>query len=256
MLTKRLAFFALAGALALTACGAPATVAPTTAPAESPTEAATAEATVEMTMEATMEATTEATSGAAMTDTTTMTDTTMMTDTSSMSGTMPMTDTSSMSGTMPMTDTTAMTGTMGMTATQDIVETAMSAGTFNTLATALTASGLLDTLKGQGPFTVFAPSDAAFAALPAETLADLLKPENKDKLVKVLTYHVVPGRITQADLAGGTTTATSVEGSELTFTVDTAGAKVNDANIVQADIQASNGIIHVIDKVILPPDMP
>ena len=134
---------------------------------------------------------------------------------------------------------------------KDIVDTAVAAGSFNTLAAALTAAGLVDTLKGEGPFTVFAPTDAAFAALPAGTVEDLLKPENKDKLVAVLTYHVVAGKVMSTDLTEGMTAAT-VQGSDITITLD-GGAKVNGAVISGVDIEASNGVIHVIDAVILPP---
>lgn len=134
---------------------------------------------------------------------------------------------------------------------KDIVDTAVGAGTFTTLVAAVTAAGLVDTLKGEGPFTVFAPTDAAFAALPAGTVEDLLKPENKDKLVAILTYHVVPGKVMAADLTEGMKAAT-VNGAEITITLD-GGAKVNGAVISTADIAASNGVIHVIDQVILPP---
>ena len=134
---------------------------------------------------------------------------------------------------------------------KDIVDTAVANGSFNTLAAALTAAGLVETLKGEGPFTVFAPTDAAFAALPAGTVEDLLKPENKDKLVAILTYHVVPGKVMAADLTEGMKAA-SVQGGELTFTLE-GGAKVNGAVISTADIAATNGVIHVIDSVILPP---
>jgi uncharacterized surface protein with fasciclin (FAS1) repeats len=134
---------------------------------------------------------------------------------------------------------------------KDIVDTAVAAGTFNTLAAALTAAGLVETLKGEGPFTVFAPTDAAFAALPAGTVEDLLKPENKDKLIAILTYHVVAGKVMSTDLTEGMMAAT-VNGAEVTITLD-GGAKVNGAVISAADIEASNGVIHVIDSVILPP---
>jgi uncharacterized surface protein with fasciclin (FAS1) repeats len=134
---------------------------------------------------------------------------------------------------------------------KDIVDTAVAAGSFNTLAAALTAAGLVDTLKGEGPFTVFAPTDAAFAALPAGTVEDLLKPENKDKLVAVLTYHVVAGKVMSTDLTEGMTAAT-VQGANITITLE-GGAKVNGAVISAADVEASNGVIHVIDSVILPP---
>ncbi|MGD8496849.1 MAG: fasciclin domain-containing protein [Gemmatimonadales bacterium] len=134
----------------------------------------------------------------------------------------------------------------------DIVETAVAAGQFNTLAAALKAGGLIETLQGEGPFTVFAPTDEAFAKLPAGTVEELLKPENKDKLVAILTYHVVPGEYMAADVVG-MDGATTVEGDDVSFSVTDEGAKVNDANIVKTDIAASNGVIHVIDSVILPP---
>ncbi len=133
----------------------------------------------------------------------------------------------------------------------DIVDTAVNAGNFNTLAAALTAADLLDTLKGEGPFTVFAPTDAAFAALPEGTVETLLKPENKDQLVAVLTYHVLPGKVMATDLVDDMKAAT-VQGGEVTIDLDN-GAMVNDAKVTTADIAASNGVIHVIDKVILPP---
>ena len=134
---------------------------------------------------------------------------------------------------------------------KDIVDTAVGAGTFTTLVAAVEAAGLVETLKGEGPFTVFAPTDEAFAALPAGTVEDLLKPENKDKLVSILTYHVVPGKVMSTDLSEGMMSAT-VQGAEVTVTLD-GGAKVNGANITAADIEASNGVIHVIDAVIMPP---
>lgn len=133
----------------------------------------------------------------------------------------------------------------------DIVDTAVGAGTFTTLVAAVTAAGLVETLKGEGPFTVFAPTDAAFAALPAGTVEDLLKPENKDKLVALLTYHVVAGKVMSTDLTEGMKAAT-VNGAEVTITLD-GGAKVNGATISTADIVAKNGVIHVIDAVIMPP---
>ena len=134
---------------------------------------------------------------------------------------------------------------------KDIVDTAVAAGNFTTLTAALTAAGLVDTLKGAGPFTVFAPTDAAFAALPAGTVEDLLKPENKDKLIAILTYHVIAGKVMSTDLSEGLK-AKTVNGAEVTITLD-GGAKVNGAVISTADIAASNGVIHVIDSVILPP---
>ncbi|SNT06901.1 fasciclin domain-containing protein [Tropicimonas sediminicola] len=133
----------------------------------------------------------------------------------------------------------------------DIVDTAVGAGSFETLVAAVTAAGLVDTLKGEGPFTVFAPTDDAFAALPEGTVESLLLPENKDQLVSILTYHVVPAKVMSGELAGQTVTAKTVNGAEL-MVDGTDGVKVNDAMVVQADIEASNGVIHVVDKVILP----
>ena len=134
---------------------------------------------------------------------------------------------------------------------KDLVDTAAGAGTFNTLVAAVDAAGLVDTLKGEGPFTVFAPTDEAFAALPEGTVEDLLKPENKDQLIAILTYHVVPGKVMAADVAGAETTASSVQGGELMIN-GTDGVTINGATVTQADIEASNGVIHVIDQVILP----
>ncbi len=133
---------------------------------------------------------------------------------------------------------------------KDIVDTAVGAGSFETLVAAVQAAELVDTLKGEGPFTVFAPTDEAFAALPEGTVETLLKPENKDQLIAVLTYHVVPGKVMSGDLADDMTAAT-VQGGEVTIDLDN-GVMVNDASVVQADIETSNGVIHVIDKVILP----
>jgi uncharacterized surface protein with fasciclin (FAS1) repeats len=133
----------------------------------------------------------------------------------------------------------------------DIVDTAAAAGSFNTLVKAVKAAGLVDTLKGPGPFTVFAPTDAAFAKLPSGTLENLLKPENKKQLVAILTYHVVPGKVMSSSLAGKQTKAKTVEGGEVT--VDgISGVKVDNAKVVTADVSASNGVIHVIDTVIMP----
>ena len=134
---------------------------------------------------------------------------------------------------------------------KDLVDTAAGAGTFNTLVAAVDAAGLVDTLKGEGPFTIFAPTDEAFAALPEGTVEDLLKPENKDQLIAILTYHVVPGKVMAADITGAETTASSVQGGELMIN-GTDGVTVNGASVTQADIEASNGVIHVIDQVILP----
>ncbi len=135
---------------------------------------------------------------------------------------------------------------------KDIVDTAVGAGSFGTLVAAVQAAGLVDTLKGDGPFTVFAPTDAAFAALPAGTVDELLKPENKDKLTAILTYHVVAGKVMSGDLSDGLSTAT-VNGANITIGT-MGGVTVNGANVTQADIEASNGVIHVIDAVILPPE--
>ncbi|MDF2763790.1 MAG: Nex18 symbiotically induced protein [Rhodospirillales bacterium] len=135
---------------------------------------------------------------------------------------------------------------------KDIVDTAASAGSFNTLVAAIEAAGLEETLKGPGPFTVFAPTDEAFAKLPAGTVETLLKPENKDKLVQILTYHVVPGKVMSDDVAGKTTEAKTVEGSTLEVDAREGGVMVDEARVVQADIAADNGVIHVIDKVVMP----
>ncbi len=134
--------------------------------------------------------------------------------------------------------------------TQDIVGVASSAGTFNTLVAAVKAAGLVDTLKGPGPFTVFAPTDEAFAKLPAGTVESLLKPENKQKLAAILTYHVVPGKVMAADVK--TMQAKTVNGQNLSLQVGNGGVTVNGAKVVAADVAATNGVIHVIDKVILP----
>ena len=133
----------------------------------------------------------------------------------------------------------------------DIVDTAVSAGQFNTLVAAVEAADLLTTLKGDGPFTVFAPTDEAFAALPEGTVENLLKPENKDQLIAVLTYHVVPGKIMSSDIAGTATMVESVQGSELDVNA-TDGVTVDGATVVTADIETDNGVIHVIDRVVLP----
>jgi uncharacterized surface protein with fasciclin (FAS1) repeats len=134
----------------------------------------------------------------------------------------------------------------------DIVDTAVGAGQFNTLARALNAAGLVDTLKGPGPFTVFAPTDEAFNKLPAGTLEDLLKPENKQKLVEVLTYHVVPGKIMSSDISGKKMDVETVEGSTLAVDASSGGVMVDNAKVVSADVAADNGVIHVIDTVVLP----
>ena len=133
----------------------------------------------------------------------------------------------------------------------DIVDTAIAAGQFNTLVAAVQAAGLVDTLKSEGPFTVFAPTDEAFAKLPAGTVETLLRPENRDQLVAILTYHVVPGKIMSADIAGATTSVVTVQGGSLAVNA-TDGVKINDATVVAADIETDNGVIHVIDTVVLP----
>ncbi len=133
----------------------------------------------------------------------------------------------------------------------DIVDTAVAAGSFKTLAAALQAAGLVETLKGPGPFTVFAPTDEAFAALPPGTVENLLKPENKAALVDVLTYHVVPGKVTAADVVT-LTSATTVNGQRADIEVDGGTVRIDGATVIKADIETSNGVIHVIDRVILP----
>ena len=138
-------------------------------------------------------------------------------------------------------------------ADKDIVDTAVATGNFKTLAAALGAAGLVDTLKGPGPFTVFAPTAAAFAKLPAGTVDNLLKPENKAKLTAILTYHVVPGTVMAADVVK-LTEAKTVSGAKVHIKVDGGTVTINDAKVTATDIAASNGVIHVIDSVILPPN--
>jgi uncharacterized surface protein with fasciclin (FAS1) repeats len=133
-------------------------------------------------------------------------------------------------------------------ATADIVDTAVAAGQFNTLVKAVKAAGLADTLKGDGPFTVFAPTDAAFAKLPAGTLEALLN--DQDKLAQILTYHVVPGKVMSSDVTTGA--VPTVQGQSLNVVVERGSVKVNEARVVTADVLASNGVIHVIDTVVLP----
>lgn len=135
----------------------------------------------------------------------------------------------------------------------DIVDTAVKAGSFKTLAKALKAADLITVLKGKGPFTVFAPTDAAFAKVPKETLESLLKPENKGKLVKVLTYHVVPGKVLSKDIKSGP--VKTVEGSSIELKLEEGKVEVNNAYVTKADIVTDNGVIHVIDAVLLPPDL-
>lgn len=133
----------------------------------------------------------------------------------------------------------------------DIVDVALAAGDFNTLAAALTAADLVDTLKGEGPFTVFAPTDAAFAALPEGTVENLLKPENRDQLISVLTYHVVAGEVPAADVVS-LSAATTVNGADVAIKVIDGTVMIDNATVIATDIDASNGLIHVIDTVILP----
>ncbi len=135
---------------------------------------------------------------------------------------------------------------------KDIVDTAVGAGSFGTLVAAVQAAGLEDTLRGDGPFTVFAPTDEAFAALPEGTVAELLKPENKDKLVSILTYHVVPGKVMAADVAGKTVKPETVQGTTAKVVGKDGKVMIDGATVVTADIATSNGVIHVIDKVIMP----
>ena len=155
----------------------------------------------------------------------------------------------------------AMLAVAGLSTTQvnaqdtDIVDVAIGAGTFNTLVAALQAADLVDVLRGAGPFTVFAPTDEAFAALPAGTVESLLEPANKDLLVSILLYHVVSGSVPAADVVGLTSAATA-NGASVTITVADGGVKVDAANVTATDILASNGIIHVIDAVIIPAAAP
>jgi len=134
----------------------------------------------------------------------------------------------------------------------DIVDTAVAAGSFNTLVAAVKAAGLVGVLKGDGPFTVFAPTDAAFAKLPAGTVENLLKPENKGQLTAILTYHVVPGKVMSKDLLGKKLDAATVQGSNVSIDATGAGVRVDNATVISADIGTSNGVIHVIDTVIMP----
>ena len=134
---------------------------------------------------------------------------------------------------------------------KDIVDVAATNGSFNTLVAAVKAGGLVDTLKGKGPFTVFAPTDAAFAKLPEGTVEMLLKPENRDKLVAVLTYHVVAGKVYAADVVK-IESATTVQGQDVMAKVNGGKVMINDANVVMVDVSVSNGVIHVVDTVLLP----
>lgn len=151
-----------------------------------------------------------------------------------------------------MVSSASLAADMAAAPTMDIVDTAVAAGDFGTLAAALGAAGLVDTLKGPGPFTVFAPTDAAFAKLPAGTVESLLLPENKDKLTAILTYHVVAGEVLAADVVM-LTEATTVNGANVAIKVDGNTVMVNDATVTATDIMTTNGVIHVIDTVLLPP---
>lgn len=150
--------------------------------------------------------------------------------------------------------TAAVTAVPAAAQQKDIVETAIDAGSFGTLAAALQAAGLVETLQGDGPFTVFAPTDEAFAKLPAGTVESLLQPENRDALIGILTYHVVPGRVA-AEQVVGLDEATTVNGADVRIGTQGGGVQINNSNVIQADVFASNGVIHVIDEVLLPPEM-
>lgn len=143
-------------------------------------------------------------------------------------------------------------GATSARAADDIVDTAVKAGSFTTLVTALKAAGLVETLKGAGPFTVFAPNDDAFAKLPKGTVEDLLKPENKAKLSSILTYHVVSGKVMSKDIAGKALKSKTVQGAEISIDA-TKDVMVDKSKVVKADIETSNGVIHVIDTVMMPP---
>ena len=147
--------------------------------------------------------------------------------------------------------TVAVSGAVVRAEPGDVIETAVAAGSFKTLAKALDAAGLVTTLKGSGPFTVFAPTDAAFAKLPAGTLETLLKPENQEKLRRILTYHVVAGKVMASDVVK-LQSARAVSGDTITVKVEDGVVHVDNATVTKADVAASNGVIHVIDSVILP----
>jgi uncharacterized surface protein with fasciclin (FAS1) repeats len=142
-------------------------------------------------------------------------------------------------------------GSYSKTASMDIVDTAVSAGSFNTLVAAVQAADLVDVLKGEGPFTVFAPTDDAFAKLPDGTLETLLRPENKGKLQAILTYHVVPGKVKARDVMG-MSSAKTVNGESFNITKSNGNVFVDNAKVIKTDIMTTNGVIHVIDTVILP----
>jgi len=152
---------------------------------------------------------------------------------------------------MSLTAAATLIATTSAVRAADIVDTAVGAGTFNTLVAAVQAADLVDTLKGDGPFTVFAPTDEAFAALPEGTVESLLLPENKEQLIAILTYHVVPGKVMSGDIAGKEMAVETVQGSTADINAMD-GVMIDGAKVVSADIEADNGVIHVIDAVILP----
>lgn len=147
--------------------------------------------------------------------------------------------------------TATLIATTSVARAADIVDTAIGAGSFNTLVAAVQAAGLVDTLKGKGPFTVFAPTDEAFAKLPEGTVEELLKPENKEKLIAILTYHVIPGKVMSGDIAGKEMAVETVQGTSVEINA-TDGVMIDNAMVVSADVEADNGVIHVINEVILP----
>jgi len=149
------------------------------------------------------------------------------------------------------TTTAAKKSATNQIAESNIVTVAATSGDFNTLVAAVKAAGLVETLQGDGPFTVFAPTDEAFAKLPAGTVDSLLLPENKQKLIAILTYHVVPGEVLATDVVK-LSSANTVEGQPVSISADAAGVRVNDANVIATDVMASNGVIHVIDSVLIP----
>lgn len=147
--------------------------------------------------------------------------------------------------------TATLIATTSVARAADIVDTAIGAGSFNTLVAAVQAAGLVDTLKGEGPFTVFAPTDEAFAKLPEGTVEELLEPENKEKLIAILTYHVIPGKVMSGDIAGKEMAVETVQGTSVEINA-TDGVMIDNAMVVSADVEADNGVIHVINEVILP----
>jgi uncharacterized surface protein with fasciclin (FAS1) repeats len=153
------------------------------------------------------------------------------------------------------TSATKTTKVSQATTKSNIVEVAVANGSFKTLVAAVKAAGLVDTLSGKGPFTVFAPNDAAFAKLPAGTVETLLKPENKAALVKLLTYHVVAGKIEAKDIKAGSVLVKTVDGGSIKVTKSSKGVVIDNSKVIAADVKASNGVIHVIDNVLLPPDL-